>query len=196
VINARDRVGPESLAPGQLEQLDLPQPCIHEDFLENQRRSIYGIATTSGRPHLCCPDCGREVKDNSALKARDVPAIVHAAVFYSTFFLIYKLIPLGKIYSDFAMWGAWLVTFAVNYRMRTPLSAARNAILILWLVDTVMIYAHFWQGMALLTYDQVILHAVNSLMAAMIAVTPMFVSRGIRFLLQRLKDKALAANLH
>jgi hypothetical protein len=194
-MSTQDQLRMENPAQVCLEQMDLPQPCIHVDVLESHRRSIYRVGAKHG-PHLSCPDCGHEVKENSTLKARDVPAIVHAAVFYSTFFLIYSLIPLGKIYSDFAMWGAWLVTFAVNYRMKTPLSAARNAILIIFMVDTVMVYAHFWQGLMMLTYDQVILHAVNSFMASMIAVTPIFVSRGIHFLIQRLKDKALSANLH
>lgn len=193
-MSLQDQRRVENPSPVYLEQMDLPQPCIHEDILESHRRSLESVGINFRR-HSGCPGCGREVKNNSALKARDVPAVVHAAVFYSTFFLIYKLVPLGKIYSDFAMWGAWLTVFAVNYKMRTPLSAARNAILIMFAVDTIMVYAHFWEGLIMLTYDQVILHAVNSFMASMIAVTPIFVSRGIHFLVDRLKDKALAANL-
>lgn len=180
----------EELHAAESELKTLPQPCIHQDLLEEHRHTTYGIGRKARSVE--CPACHQVVIDETPLRASDAPALVHAIINFGTFFLINKLFATSRMQSDVAMWIAWLTVFVYNFVTRTPVRAARNAILILFAIDTVMIYALFWPWLMTLTYSQLALRAVNSFIAALIGTSPIFVSFGIHSLIRRLKTKASA----
>jgi hypothetical protein len=173
------------------ELLRLPQPCVHQDLLEAHRNASYGVRRREGSVE--CPSCHQHVRDDAPLRAKDAPALVHAIIFYGTFYLVYKLLPYyDHMFLDLAMWIAWVAAFVYNFATRTPLRAVRNAALILFAIDTVMVYGHFWADVTMLDFSQTLLRAVNSFLAALIAVSPIFVSFGIHALIDRLKANARA----
>jgi hypothetical protein len=69
VFSNPEQVKAESQA-GYLEQMDLPQPCIHEDFLEYHRRSIDSFGSKPWHS-ACCPNCGQKLKDDSVDKLKN-----------------------------------------------------------------------------------------------------------------------------
>lgn len=181
----------EELAMGLDEIRKLPQPCIHQDALEVHRRTAYGAERLAVHDPQC-PACQQHLKAQAPLSSNDAPALIHAIIFYGVFFAVRKLNPYNRMHLDVAMWIAWLAVFAYNFATRTPLKTARNAILILVAIDTVMVYGLFWRRLMQLTFSESALHVVNSFIASLIAVSPIFVAFGIHFFIKRLKTHARA----
>jgi len=167
-----------------LDETTLPRVCTHEEGLELYRGAP-GAPRRRRPAH--CRQCGHSLPGDGALRAREVPGLTHALLFFGLSWGLYLLNPYPPLRAEVAMWTTWLVCFAVSLRLRTPLRSARNALVILFSVSWVHFFARYW---SVVTPDYLLMHSLHKWADCVFATTPIFVGAGIRALVARLKARA------
>jgi hypothetical protein len=165
----------------------LPQVCTHDESLELYRRApgAHGAALRTRRPPPC-RRCGHALPNNAPLRARDVPGLTHALVFFTLSWTLYLLNPYPPLRGEVAMWTAWLVCFVVSLKLRTPLRSARSALLILFSLSWLLFFMKYW---SVITLSYLATHSLDKWADCVFATTPLFVGAGIRALIERLKAR-------
>jgi len=170
-----------------LDETTLPRVCTHDEALEMHRGSpgAHGRARRTRRPRPC-HRCGCALPGGGALRARDVPGLTHALLFFTVGWSLYLLNPYPPLRGEVAMWTTWLVCFAVSLKLRTPLRSARNALVILFSVSWVHFFAQYW---SVITFGYLFTHTLHKWADCVFATTPIFAGAGIRALIERLKPQ-------
>jgi hypothetical protein len=174
-----------------LDEMTLPRLCTHDEALELHRRSrgAGGAAARVRRPPHC-HQCGHALPGDGPLRARDVPGLTHAFLFFTLAWTLYVFSPFPPLRGEVAMWTTWLVSFAVALRLGTPLRSARNALLILFALSWAEFFGRYW---SFVTPGQLAAVSLEKFADCVFATTPIFFAAGMRAFIRRLKSQARAA---
>ncbi|HEV2862669.1 MAG TPA: hypothetical protein VGX48_16765 [Pyrinomonadaceae bacterium] len=167
-----------------LEEMSLPRVCTHDETLEARRRA--GAPAFKLRPEPC-GRCGEQVRRGRELRARDVPGLLHALVFFILSWTLYLAGPYPPLRAEVAMWTTWLVCFALAYALRTPFRSARNALLILFTISWLNFILRYW---SVITLHYLLTHSLHKWADCVFATTPIFFSIAIHALIDRLRARA------
>lgn len=174
-----------------LDQATLPRVCAHDEALELYRRAQgAGGAPNRGLRPPHCRQCGHTLPGDGPLRARDVPGLTHAFLFFTLSWTLYLLNPYPPLRPEVAMWTTWLVCFVVALKLRTPLRSARNALVILFSLSWLLFFGKYW---SVITLGYLATHSLDKWADCVFATTPVFAGAGLRLLIRRLKSQAGAA---